>query len=316
MLVVLCALLLSSAGAQQRVRVGLGYLPDVQFAPFYAAEAAGLYQARGLEVEFQHGFVTELYPLLALGRLDFVVGDAEDVVVYRGQDPAGAPFKYVLAMYQNVPNVVFSLTEKNIRSVRDLRGKTIGIPGRFGTSYTSLQAMLRAAGLTEQDVRVLEIGFTQVEAVTSGRVDAAVGFVNNEPLVLSARGVSLNLIRAAPYNPAAGNGVITTDSTLANAGLVREFLAATIEGLSLTISSPQRAFDLSRKFVPNLADDRLRVLRASIPLYQSAYSRVTGLGASNPTGWTRLVSLLRETGRVKTTLPATDFYSNKFLPPR
>lgn len=169
-LVLLLMVLLSLGMAQtQKVRVGLGYIPDVQFAPFYAAVVEGLYARQGLEVEFQHGFVSELYPLLAQGRLDFVVGDAEDVIALRTQNPQVTPFKYVMAMYQSVPNALFSLAEKNIRSVRDLKGKTIGMPGMFGVSLTSLQAILRAAGLKESDVKILQIGFTQAEAVVSGR---------------------------------------------------------------------------------------------------------------------------------------------------
>jgi NitT/TauT family transport system substrate-binding protein len=80
------------AQSPQKIKVGLGYIPDVQFAPFYLAEVEGLYKAKGLEVEFQHGYAQELYPLLASGKLDFVVGDAEDVVLLRAKDAKATPF--------------------------------------------------------------------------------------------------------------------------------------------------------------------------------------------------------------------------------
>ena len=99
-------LLTFSANAQS-VRVGLGYLPDVQFAPFYTAAVEGFYEEQGLEVEFQHGFVSELYPLLAQGRLDFVVGDAEDVISLRAQDPDNTRFVYLMALFQRVPSALF-----------------------------------------------------------------------------------------------------------------------------------------------------------------------------------------------------------------
>ncbi|RDI96739.1 ABC transporter substrate-binding protein [Meiothermus sp. QL-1] len=299
----------------QKVRVGLGYLPDVQFAPFYLGVVEGLYAQRGLEVEFQHGFVTELYPLLAQGRLDFVVGDAEDVIVLRAQNPQATPFKYVMAMYQSVPNAIFSLAEKNIRSVRDLRGKTLGMPGMFGVSLTSLQAMLRAAGLKESDLRIVQIGFTQAEAVVSGRVDAAMGFINNEPVFLQARGVRLNVIPAGPYNKSPGNGVITTDRVLENPELVRRFLAASQEGLARTLADPRRGFEAARRYVPNLGEERMAVLRASVRLYQSPYTRRMGLGFSSPEAWASSLNLLKQTGRVQTELPPTAFYTNDFLQP-
>lgn len=293
----------------QKVRVGLGYLPDVQFAPFYLGVVEGLYEAEGLEVEFQHGFTTELYPLLAQGKLDFVVGDAEDVMTFQ----ATTPFKYLMAMYQHTPSALFSLLDKNITTLEDLKGKKIGMPGLFGSSYTSLQAVLQAAGLTEQDVTVEQIGFTQVEAVLSGRVDVAMGYINNEPIILKNQGVAVSVIDAGSYNPAPGNGVMTTETVLENEDVVRRFLKATQEAMALTIREPEKAFEASRQYVENLGEDRMEVLMTSIALYSSPYTKENGLGFTNPESWQRTLELLSSVGRVTTDLPADSFYSNEFL---
>jgi len=314
-LFVLSLLLFFGVSSAQSVRVGLGYLPDVQFAPFYTAAVEGFYEAQGLEVEFQHGFVTELYPLLAQGRLDFVVGDAEDVINLRSQDEQGAAFKYIMAMYQRVPNALFAKANAGIDTLDDLRGKRLGIPGLFGTSYTSLQAMLEAAGLSEDDLTIEQIGFTQVEAVLSGRVDAAMGFINNEPIILGQQGIEVSVIRAGDYNVSAGNGVITTDTVLEDEDLVRRFLAASQEGMALTIAEPEQAFEAAKTFVENLGDERMDVLMSSIELYTSDYSEANGLGFSDPAGWMATLELLQRTGRVETELPAETFFSNDYLMP-
>lgn len=311
--VFLVLVLVLSLAQAEKVRVGLGYVPDVQFAPFYAGVVEGIYAKRGLEVEFQHGFASELYPLLAQGKLDFVVADAEDVIALRAQ---GIPLKYVMALYQSVPNALFSLAEKNIKSVRDLKGKTIGMPGMFGVSLTSLQAMLRAAGLKESDVKIVTIGFTQAEAVVQGRVDVAMGFINNEPVFLQRQGVKLNVIPAGPYNRSPGNGVISTDKVLENADLVRRFLAASQEAMALTLANPRQAFEDAKKYVQNLDEARYAVLMASIRLYQSPYTRQYGLGFSNPQSWISSYTLLKQTERVKADLPVTAFYTNEFLIPK
>lgn len=306
------AVLLLSLAQAEKLRVGLGYLPDVQFAPFYAGVVEGIYGKKGLEVEFQHGFASELYPLLAQGKLDFVVADAEDVIALRAQ---GIPLKYVMALYQSVPNALFSLTEKNIKSVRDLKGKTIGMPGMFGVSLTSLQAILRAAGLKESDVKIVNIGFTQAEAVVQKRVDVAMGFINNEPVFLRSQGIKLNVIPAGPYNHSPGNGIISTDKVLENADLARRFLSASQEAMAFTITNPRKAFEAAKKYVQNLDEMRYTVLTTSIRLYESPYSRRMGLGFSNPQAWVSSLSLLKATGRVNTALPATEFYTNAFLTP-
>ncbi len=310
----LFVLVLGCSQAQQ-LRVGLGYLPDVQFAPFYLAQVEGLYAAEGLEVSFQHGFVTELYPLLAQGRLDFVVGDAEDVLALRSQDPQGAAFKYVLALYQRVPTALFARTEAGIATLEDLAGKTVGMPGLFGSSYTSLQAVLAAAGLSEADIRIEQIGFTQMEAILSRRVDVAMGFINNEPIVLRSQGVPVTVIPAGDYNPAPGNGVITTDRMLGQDELVRRFLHATQQAMALTIQEPERAFSAAAQFVENLADDRMQVLMTSLELYTSETTAEFGLGFVQAEAFTKTLELLQSVGRLSTDLPAETFFSNDYLTP-
>jgi NitT/TauT family transport system substrate-binding protein len=185
----------------------------------------------------------------------------------------------------------------------------------FGTSYTSLQAMLESAGLTEVDIKLEQIGFTQVESVLSGRVDVAMGFVNNEPIILKNQGREVKVILAADANKSAGNGVITTDKVLENTELVKHFLKASQEAVALTIQEPSTAFEASKTYVENLGTDRMEVLVTSIQLYQSEYSSEFGLGYTDPAGWQSTLDLLKRTARVDTDLPATAFFSNDYLTP-
>ncbi len=320
-----CALLVGLANVTSAqtnlttVQVGLGYNPDVQFAPFYAAQEAGFYKAKGLNVIFKHGFTPELYPLLAAGKLDFVVGDAEDVILLRTKDPKANPFKYLMALYQVTPNALFSKREKNIVKLSDLKGKSIGIPGRYGSSWTSLQAILAGANLKETDVKIVEVGFTQLEALIANRVDAVMGFVNNEAVIAEARGLKLNIYTAALVNKSPSNGVIAVDDTLKNEVLVKGFLGASQLGLKLTIENSKQAFDYAKKYVPNMTGDRIKVLEKSIRLYQSNFSKSekSGLGYSNPNNWQYAMALLKSVGRIdkNATLKRGDFYTNKFLTP-
>ena len=312
---ILSLFLLTFTADAQNVRVGLGYLPDVQFAPFYTAAVEGFYEEQGLEVTFQHGFVSELYPLLAQGQLDFVVGDAEDVISLRAQDPNNIRFVYLMALFQRVPSALFSLSEAGITDLEDLEGKTVGLPGLFGSSYTSFQGVLQAADLTEADLSVEQIGFTQLEALLGGRVDVAMGFVNNEPLILAQRGVDVNVIPAGDYNPAPGAGVVTTEEVLENENLVQRFLSASQAGLALTLEEPRRAFEASGEYVENLDEDRFAVLEATLPLFTSPYTDVNGLGFTDPARWGDTLTFLQEVGRVETDLSADTFFSNDYLDP-
>jgi NitT/TauT family transport system substrate-binding protein len=222
-----------------------------------------------------------------------------------------------MALYQVTPNALFSKREKNITKLADLKGKSIGVPGKFGSSWTSLQAILAGANLKETDVKIVEVGFTQLEALTANRVDAVMGFVNNEAVIAEARGLKLNIFSAALVNKSPSNGVIAVDDTLKNEALVKGFLEASQRGMKLTIDNTKQAFDYAKKFVPNMSGDRLKILEKSVKLYQSNFSKADsqGIGFSNPNNWEYSLALLKNLGRIDkdTKLKRSDFYTNRYL---
>jgi NitT/TauT family transport system substrate-binding protein len=294
--------------AVRTVNIGLGYIPNVQFTPFYVADKLGYFKAEGLNVKYQHGYVSELMPLLLQGKLDFLVGDPEDAIFARTQ---GADVKYVMAMYQKIPVTVFSLPGKNIGSVADLKGKIVGIPGTFGSSYFALGALLDSARLKESDIRLASIGFTQLEAVRTGKVDAAVGYVNNEVVQLAAAGIRANTLDVTAAYPMVGVGLMTTGKTL-NSDTARKVVRAAQRGLKFTVANPAAAFKLAQP-VFGTGGGGLDILRASVPLIQSSVTAQNGLGFSDPAAWSKAVAYLQQSGKVPASFKPTDFYSNALI---
>ena len=166
--------------------VGLGYIPSVQFAQFYLAQQKGYYEQGGLTIEFQNKIDADLIPLVGKGTIDIGIGDGTSVI------PAASnaiPVQYVATIYGKFPNVVFAKASSGIKTAADLKGKKIGTPGRYGSGWIMLQALLGSAGLSTDDVQIVEYpDFTQRAAVEQGAVDAATGFANNEPVQLELDG--------------------------------------------------------------------------------------------------------------------------------
>src|SRR5437763_14152530 len=52
----------------KKVSIGLGYLPDIQFATFYVAQTQVYHSNAGLDVTFHHGIVNDLTGYMVLGR--------------------------------------------------------------------------------------------------------------------------------------------------------------------------------------------------------------------------------------------------------
>jgi NitT/TauT family transport system substrate-binding protein len=297
----------TSQAAPRTVNIGLGYIPNVQFTPFYVADTLGYFKAEGLNVKYQHGFVSELMPLLLQGKLDFIVGDPEDAVFARNQ---GAQVKYIMAMYQKIPVTVFST--KPLNSVADLKGKTLGLPGPFGSTYNAVQALLDSAGLKEgSDVKLASIGFTQLDAVRAGRVDAAAGYVNNEVVQLRAAGTRVYTLDVTAAYPMVGVGLITLDKNL-KTDLARKVVRASQRGLKFTITDPARAFKLAQPTF-GAGGGTLDILKASTPLMTGAFTRVNGIGASDPSAWNKAVAALVKQGNLPAGAKATDFYTNTLV---
>jgi NitT/TauT family transport system substrate-binding protein len=136
------------------ITLALGYRPDVQFAPFYVAQREGFYADAGLDVTIEHHPAPDVQRLVADGQAQFGVADATDVMIAR---TAGIPIRYVSTLYQRFPVALIGDAADVPSDPAGLSGMTIGTPGKFGSSWHALLALLEAGGLTEDDVTVRDI---------------------------------------------------------------------------------------------------------------------------------------------------------------
>ena len=275
--------------------VGLGYIPSVQFAPFYLGVQRGYYRDSALEVTLENKIDPDLVPLVGQGNVDVGVADGTSVITARSQD---IPIRYVATIYARFPSVVFALTSSGIRTAADLRGKRIGIPGRYGSSYIMLQAVLDSADLTLDDLTLVDFpDFTQAEGVAQGRVDAATGFVNNEPVQLQLRGLEVTVLRVDEITPLPGPGLIASDETIAtNSEALRRFVAATLHAMDEIAADPQVGLEAAIARVPELGSDRnaqLAILQATIDTWKSPYTLAHGLGAIDRAAWSVSIDFMK-----------------------
>jgi len=281
------------------IRLPMGYVPSVQFAPFYVAVDKGYYRDAGIEIEFDYSYETDGVKLVGADNLQFAVVSGEQVLLARAQ---GLPIVYVMGWYQNYPVAIVSKADQNIITPQDLAGKKIGLPGLFGASYIGLRALLGVAGLKESDVTLDSIGFNQIEALTSGQDQAVVGYDTNEPIQLRADGLNVNVIRVADYVQLASNGLITNEKTIAeNPDLVPD-----------AIANPEEAYTISEKYVEGLSQANTavqkEVLNTSI-----GYWKADQLGYSSPAAWENMQKVLLDMGLLTKPLDLSKAYTNQFV---
>ena len=270
------------------VSIGLGYIPDIQFAPFYVAQSKGYYKDAGLNVTFNHGIVPDLIGSLVAGKSSFVFAGGDELLVARSKNVQAID---VATIFQKYPVSLIVPANSSIKTLADLKGHTIGVPGPYGSTYTGLLALLYKANLTLSDVKVQSIGFTQVPALMSNKVDAVMGYSNNEPLQLQKRGFAVRTFNVSDYQPLISNGIITTDDTYHNQPqMVKSFVQATLKGLKDVINNPTEAVTISKTYVPGMnVDQATSVLQATIPIWQSANSQ---LGYNDSATWSSMEQFL------------------------
>jgi NitT/TauT family transport system substrate-binding protein len=295
-----------------KIVLAMGYIPSVQFAPFYVARAAGYFKDAGLDVTFRYGFESDLLKLVGTNELQFMIGSGEEVILGRSQ---GLPVRYVMRWYRRFPVVLFAKAEKGIKTPADLAGKRVGIPGLFGASYVGWQAIVYASGLDARKVTLQSIGFTQAAAVSQDQVDAALDYVVNGPVQLRLAEQAVTVIPVADFVDLPSNGIITNDKTIQEKPhLVKALVTAALRGLADTLADPDAAFDLSLKAVPEAGGAQAKISRAifdeSLKLWQAAQP---DLGRSDPTAWENATQFMRKMGLIQADVAVSDLYTNDFV---
>ena len=304
------------SGPKTALSVGLGYIPSVQFAPFYYAQQQGYYDQAGLAVTFRHGTDYDVVTLVGEGELDLGLADGTSVI------PAvsnGIPVTYVATIYGLFPSVVFAKQSSGIAAPKDLAGKKIGIPGRYGSSWIMLQALLDSADLTPDDVHIVEYpDFGQGAAVTAGAVDAATGFRNNEPVQLRLTGAEVSVLTVDAITPLPGNGLIAGKAAVTDKGdALRGFIAATLRAMQEIKAKPELGLDAAVKQVPELAaarDVQAAILDATIEVWTGPAQEAHGLGAIDPADWQTSIDYMASLDLVPKPVKPADMIDTSLLP--
>lgn len=300
-----------AAGTSTTIRLPMGYIPNIQFAPFYVAVEKGYFKDAGITIDFDYKFETDGVALVGANQLPFAVVSGEQVLLARAKS---LPVEYVAAWYQQYPVSVVAKSDLGIVVPQDLKGKTIGLPGKFGASYVGLRALLNAGKLKESDVTLDVIGFNQVDLMAAGQQNIVVGYTANEPIQLRAKGVAVTELRVADYAQLASNGILASEKVVnENPDLVRGFVSAFLKGLKDTIANPDEAFTISEKYIPNFSQLDAKVQKEILTISIDEW-KANRLGYSDPKSWDNMQTVLLDMGLLTDKQDLSKAFTNQFIP--
>lgn len=161
------------AQAAQPVTVTMGLVTKIALAwPLYVGDAKGWFAENGVKLDFvTTGGSAKTAQQLAAGAVHIGHAGLPDLIRAIEQ---GAPVRVIAAEVAVAPYTLVG--GKDIRTVSDLKGKTISIGGIKDVTLIYLRAILAPSGLARDDYDLVFAGSTSARyaALASGAVQAAI----------------------------------------------------------------------------------------------------------------------------------------------
>ena len=315
-----------SDGELTPVKLQLQWLPQAQFAGYFAAADQGFFEEEGLEVEIiPSGGDIVPQDALAAGDVDFAIAWVPKVL---GSIEAGANLTNIAQIFQRSGTLQVSWADAGIESVADFEGKRIGSWG-FGNEWEIFAAMA-AEGLDSTTVEIITQDFN-MNAFLQGDIDAAQAMTYNEYAQLletvdpdtgelyqpeDFSVISYQDTVGAMLQDAIWADTERLESDEAYAETAVAFLKAVIKGWAFARDNPEEAADITLASGSGWGPSHeLWMMNETNKLIWPA---ADGIGIIDEAAWTQTVegalAAVNETGaRLITEEPPATAYSNEYI---
>jgi len=275
------------------VNLVLDWVPNPDHVGIYSAIDRGDFTHRGLDVTARPpSGVSDPITLVAAGRAD--IGISYEPELFFAQEHH-APVAAVATVVPTALASIIAAGTSGIRTPADLHGKTIGVDGTQSTA-AFVGEVLSSAGLTTDDVHLVDVKFNQVPALLGDKVDAVAGvFQNIEGVLFSMRGLHPVVFPYDRYGVPAYDELVVvanTDRLRDDTGYratVRRFVAGLRAGTDWARAHPAGAIAVMRR---HSADDYRNVLSQSVP----ATLRLLGTERPPEAAWARFGDWMYRSG--------------------
>lgn len=291
------------------VTIGLTYIPNVQFSPLYVAERDSLFTNAGVAAQLRHHGADEgLFTALTTGQEDVVIASGDEMLQARAQ---GMDLVSIGSYYSQNPVTVIVPQGSPATSFEDLKGLKIGVPGEYGSSWLGLLAALDSHGMSTSDVTVVPIGYTAQASLVSGKVDAVVGFSNNDLVQFEQSGIAVRSIALTEQEvPLVSVSIITTQQWIdADAERASAVVTAIEAGIQSVVDDQASALDATAKYDTTLTDPAVKesaakTLAATVKLFVDQDGNVSA--QQDLERWTDMATFLASIPGILTADPRLD----------
>jgi NitT/TauT family transport system substrate-binding protein len=310
---------MQSAHAQapkRDVTMRLDWLYQGPNSGFMVAKDKGYYDEAGLNVDLGPGRGSGSTAQLVASKAT-MFGFSDGYVV--GNSVAkDMSITMVASVYRRNPTAVIVLADSDIKTLKDLEGKTIGIP-TGATQFQQWPAVVKGCNLDGSKITVANVDPAgSVPALVTGKVQAIAGYAQGQVpgVEIRAKKDARVFMYADCGVTAISNGIIVHKDMLKESPeLIRSFVKASIRGFLYARQHPDEAVGITKKFseavVPEIAR---RELDMSFDNWVTPNTAGKPLGWMSDKDWDATVQVLKQYGGVTAPLEASTLFTNEFVP--
>ena len=228
LILITCA---SQAFAIDKIKVSFAAF-SANYMPYHLAIDKGYFRDEGLDVEIVNAAGGVATPALIAGDLAFSTSGSSAI------SPAmrGAGLKVLLVLFDR-PGFQVWTTRDEVKSLADLKGKTLGIQSRGDTFEISARIAFKSLGMDPNSVGFTPLGFgadTRMAAIRTGSLGAVMIAMDDTHKLLESGALSKSRMLAdffqtvrIPFTASA-----TTDKLMREKpAMVKSFVRAVIKGM-------------------------------------------------------------------------------------
>jgi NitT/TauT family transport system substrate-binding protein len=304
------------AQSKRQVSVRLDWIFQGPNAGFMVAQEKGFYEQAGLNVEIGPGKGSgNTAQLVASKATQF--GFADGYVVGNGVSK-GMSIRAVAGLYRRNPTAVVVLADSDIRTPKDLEGKTIAI-ATGSTQFQQWPAFVKGCGLDGSKIRVVNIDPAgSPPALITKQVPAIAGYALGQVPSVEIRGnTKARIFWYADCGVTSVSNCIVAHNDLIKEEpeLIRGFVAATLKGFLYGRQNLEEMIAIARKYSPAIEPAiARREAEMSWQSWISANTQDKPFGWMSEKDWQETVEVLKQYGGVTAPLDANQLYTNDFVP--
>ncbi len=302
-----------SAHAEDKIRFLFPSVLELPaFAAWQIAKYQGYYKEAGLDVEFLagHGGVDGATQVGA-GNVDMAeaLGDAPIIVRSRG-----VPVRDVAVLGGGALMTVAGRLDAGIKTLRDLKGKSMSVIGYQDTTYYTLLGALGTVGLTKNDVDIQALGPSGVvQLFIKGNVQACACLP--EWIVMAEDAdVKMTLMPSADFLPSLAQAMIASDKMIKERpDVIRRFVQASLRGFLQLRDHPIEAAKIYVAAVPAHKGKEEFFGRVYTYYGKFVWQNQAQPGVPNPEVFKKVQDLYYDLGVIKQKSPVEDLYTTQFV---